>query len=1071
MKNRSFAKICLSLTLMCLSALLFPARTEAQQAKGKTVRITGQVTDNQKNPLPGVTIVVVGTPQGTTTDVKGMFNITARVRDSLSFSYIGYQTRKIAVTDRTRYEVVLEVAATEMDEVVVVGYDVVRRKDLTGSVAAVRSEEIMKTGTVDFTRALQGRVAGVKVTTQSGEAGAGVDITIRGTNSLNAGTAPLYVIDGMQIDINSNEFAHSSVGGQTTYNPLASINPSDIASIDILKDASATAIYGARGANGVIIVTTKSGSSSKTDVSFNTYFGINRIAKTYDMLDGQGYVNYKFARGGSDMDVWGKDYGEGLVPRDVAKEGLGTYNWQDEMTRTGFMQNYDVSVNSVVKKTRISASLGYFDQKATINDNTFDRLSARLKLDQELGKKVNAGVSMTYGRVDTQGAISSGGTSGTSGYTGIVQLMYTERPVALYTPGEIAGEFANGYTPLSSMTSSETYKRTLFDRLLGNAYIQYRPIGDLTLRVNASLSNTYSKMSEFYSSKSRWGYSTDGRAGIQNINSTGYTVTATANYAKRINKVHRLTALLGAEINGYHYESSSMRVDQFDDQRTGVFDIGKGQIPQKPSSNVTQTNRASAFGRINYDYKGKYYVTANLRVDASSNFAKDARVGYFPSMALAWRVSEERFLKGAGAIDNLKIRASAGVTGNDRITAYSYPSVLGSTYYGENGAANFGLYTASSGNPGLKWETTYQYDLGLDLDLLKNRISLVADIYLKDTRDMLYNANVPAQSGFSRQWRNMGRMTNRGFELTLTTRNIVTKNFTWTTTLNFDTNKTQVISLGGEQFFPVSLNYGAFTDVGRVIVGEPIGLVYGYRYDGNYQVGDFVWTDKATGAQIDPSTITSENISRYNYTLKEGVVSYKGVTVAPGDRKYKDLTGEGTIDPNDREVIGDTNPKFNFGFGSQFTYKNFELGFFLDGSYGGKILNAFRRMIEGGANNYTNNMLAKVWENRWSPENPTDTYPGIMNKLDQQTSSYYVEDGSYLRIKNINIGYTFGRKYFGRTGIGSLKIYAILDNIYTFTNYSGLDPEVRSYEKFLRGMDQSAYPRTRNYMIGLTLTF
>lgn len=431
-------------------------------------------------------------------------------------------------------------------------------------------------------------------------------------------------------------------------------------------------------------------------------------------------------------------------------------------------------------------------------------------------------------------------------------------------------------------------------------------------------------------------------------------------------------------------------------------------------------------------------------------------------------------MKEVKAISNFKIRASAGITGNDRITSYSYLSQMGSGYYASNGGLNYGMAITISGNPELKWETTYQYDVGLDLDLFKSRISLTADYYLKDTRDMLYNASIPSQSGYSTQWRNLGRMTNQGFEFTLTTQNFNRKKFGWTTTVNFDTNKTKLISLGGqERYFPVSQNYGSFSgqEIARVVVGEPIGVVYGYIWDGNYQLSDFDWTDPNTGTAVDPSVITSENMSRFKYTLKKDVPSFEGKTVAPGDRKYRDLTGEGVVNTNDRTAIGDTNPLFNFGINNEFRIGNLDVGVFIDGSYGGKILNAFRRQLEPSLNNNINNLSTEAWKGRWTPENGSNVYARLLNQTDQQVSTYYVEDSSYLRIKNLNVGYTFGKKYFGRSGISKLRVYLLVDNVYTFTKYSGLDPEVRSYEKFLRALDQTSYPRTRNYMAGVNITF
>ena len=1067
MKRISVYYCMLFITLLCMGVSNLQAQT--------TRKITGMVLDAYDEPVIGVTITVTGASKGTITGVDGSFTLNAKKGDVLTFSYIGYKKKEITVTDANTYRVVLEEDRVTMDEVVVIGYTSAKRSDLTGSISSVKSEALMKKGSATFAEALQGRIAGVKVTTQSGEPGSGVDITIRGANSLNAGTSPLYIIDGMQIDINEGEIASSSVGGQGTYNPLSSINPNDIASIDVLKDASSTAIYGARGANGVIIITTKNATSSKTDINLNISYTASNVNKTFDMLEAQGFVDYKFNRA-TDKDTWGRDYedGNGIVPVNVAREGLKTYNWQDEMTRTGFTQNYDLSMNTIVNKnTRISASLGYYDQEGVIKGNGFKRYSLRLKADHQISKKLNVGMSTTLGRVDNNGAVSSGGTSGTGGYTGIVQMMYTERPVELYTPNELAADFAHGYAPLSSMTSSETYKRTKFDRVLGNAYIRYKPIEDLTLKLDGSFSSTNSKLTEFYSSKSRWGKGTDGRAGLENVNTLSYTATATADYNKTFNKVHRLDVLLGAEMNSYFSERMYMRVEEFEDQSTGAFDINKGKTVKSYTSNASKTNRASVFGRLNYNYKYRYYITTNMRIDGSSNFAKDARTGYFPSVALAWRASNEKFMKPLeNVISNLKLRASAGVTGNDRITAYSYLSVLNTPYYGSNGSLLFGQSVASPDNSNLKWETTYQYDLGLDLELFAGRISLTADIYLKDTRDMLYKANIPSQSGFPTIWRNLGRLENKGFEVSLNTRNIEKKNFTWSTSINFDTNKNKVKKLdNNEEFFPVSVNYGAFTDIGRVIVGEPIGLIYGYVWDGNYQINDFVWKNKISGEEVSPGNITSANMEEHSYTLREGVVAYQGLSVSPGDRKYKDFTDDNKIDPNDRQVIGDTNPKFNFGIGNDFTIGNFDISFFLNGSYGGKILNAFRRMIEPGMNNITNNLLRESWEKRWTPENASNTYPRFQNLLDQQVSTYFVEDGSYLRISNINVGYTFGKKYFKNTGISSIRVYAIANNLYTFTNYSGLDPEVYSYEKFLRGMDQSAYPRTRNFMFGVNMSF
>ena len=1065
-------KLCICI-LICL--LYGTSSVFAQTSSLRSIKINGVVLNQSGEALIGAALIIKGAQKGVITDIEGKFTIDAPVGSTLLISYIGYESQEILIRDKNDYRVILEEKSKSLDEVVVIGYGESQRKDLTGAISAIKSENLTKTGATDVFAALQGRVAGVQIKTSSGEAGAGMDIVIRGANSLNAGIYPLYVIDGMQIDINESEVATSSVGGQAKYNPLSSLNPNDIASIDILKDASATSIYGSRGANGVIIITTKSGAATnRTDISFNSTFGINEITKGHDMLDAQGYVNYKFSRGGSDQDIWGNDYGDGLVPKDIVAEGLNNYNWQNELTRPGITQNYDVSMNGQSNKTRFSTSLGYMNQKGVILSNNFDRYSGRLKLDHDISKKVSTGGSLTLGRTNSYGAISSGSENGTSAFTGVVQLMYLERPVNLYTNTEMSDELAYGYTPLTSMVSNETYKKTKFDRLLGNAYVVYKPIPELNIRLSGSTSNTYSKMMEFYTTQSRWGRATEGRAAVNSINTDGYTVSLTTSYSKTFAKKHKINAMIGGELNSYHYESSYMRSDMFEDQSTGVFDISKGQIIQTPSTNISQTNRMSAFGRLTYDYAGRYYASVNMRADASSNFGPLSRVGYFPSFSLAWRASDESFMRWAKDITNLKFRASIGTTGNDRIPAYRYMATMGTNQYAGGDDKIFGMAPNGSENPALKWESTRQYNLGVDLDLFKSRVSLIADYYNKDTRDMLYNANVAAHTGFAKQWQNIGRLSNKGVELTLVARNFIKKKFSWTTTINFDLNRNKVLELGGETFFPVTVRYGPFYDmpIGRVQIGESIGVIYGYVHDGNYQIDDFNWSDRTTREPVDASVITDENMSNYRYALKDDITKIKGITVAPGDRKYKNIDGEeNEIDVNDRTIIGNSSPKFNFGLNNEFKIGNIDFAFFLECSYGFDLLNSFKVMSEPGLNNLTNNITRDSWENRWSVSNPSNKYSRVLNQTNNWASSYFVEDGSFVRLKNVNVGYNFSKRILNKINISSLRVFVNLDNVFLLTNYSGLDPDVRSPEVFLRGLDQTSYPRTRNYAFGINVNF
>jgi TonB-linked SusC/RagA family outer membrane protein len=1044
-----------------------PPETLAQNQ----LNIRGKITDQGGAPLPGVTVVVKGTTLGTVTGTDGNY-VLAKIPDNatLVFSFVGMKTQEISVDRKTIINIVMQEEAIGLEEVIAIGYGTVKRKDLTGSVSSIKSEELVKSGAMDFSSAMQGRLPGVKINTQSGEAGSSVQVTIRGANSIHAGTEPLYVIDGMQIDVNQSEVATSGVGGSTRHNPLASINPNDIESIDVLKDASATAIYGSRGANGVILVTTKSGTSlNRTDINFDMNIGLNKNTKRIRMLNAQDFVNYKFLRGeidGYGMDTDGDEVYD--VPLDASQ--YEQYDWQDIMIRNGVTQNYNISANSIIRKTKIAASLDYFDQKGIILSNKFQRFTGRLKIDHEVNSKLAYGMTVNFGRNINDGAMSSGG-SGTGGYTGLVQLIYTERPVKLYTETEGTELYPNGYTNLYTMATDEAYKYIVFSRLLGNAYVDYKLIPDLKLHLSASGNLSLSKLQEYYSSKSLWGRSYGGYGSIKNVNTDGYTLTGTVNYNKLFNKKHRINALVGVEMNGYHFENSNITARSFTDETTGVFDISKGSSYDLPTSNVTTVIRESLFFRVSYDYRSKYYATVNFRQDASSNFPENSRIGYFPSLSLAWRMSGEKFLSGLPWLNNLKFRASAGASGNDRISTYGALARMSTAYYGSDGTSLQGLVPSASENPKLKWETTYQYDLGLDLDLFKSRISFTGDVYYKDTRDMLFQTNVPAQIGFDTQWQNIGRLSNKGFELLLITRNIEKKDFSWVTSFSFDLNRNKVKSLGDVEYLPVSISNGFFVaDVARVIKGKPIGTGYGYEFDGNYQLTDFDWTNKATGESVDPGVITSENINQYSAVLKEDVVSINSLSVKPGDRKYRNLNDDNTIDDKDRTVISHSAPKFNYGINSEFKFKNFDFSFFLEGVYGNEIMNVFKYQVE--SNNTLNmyNLTQDYFYNRWIPENPTNHYASLLSQANNFSSSYYVEDASFLRLKNVNLGYNFGKQLCKRWTIQSLRVYLTLENLFVITGYSGMDPDVLSTSSLFPGYDRLSYPRTRNYTLGISLT-
>jgi len=1055
--------------ILLLSGLLISANAVSQNKVTSTItdsqtsnHINGCVTNIDSNePLIGVSVRIKGSNIGTITDLKG--NFTLPVPSSftnkelvLSLSYIGFSSKEVKVGKLSNIDIKLKENVSNLDEVVVVGYGTVKKRDLTGSVSSVNSKVLTESKVNSFAEALQGKVAGVRVTSQSGEPGATVNIEIRGANSINAGTSPLYVIDGVPMDPSSNDVASSSVGGNTTSNPLATIAPEDIESIEILKDASSAAIYGARGANGVIIITTKSAKEgSKTTFNLNISDATQTVAKKTNMLNGQEYVNYRHELAPTDI-AWGTDTnGDGTI--DIAKDvsGYQSHNWQDELYRTGSIKKVNLSMQGSAKNTTYSGGLGYLDQAALVKNNDYKSYSGRFRLDTKASDKVDVGLSVNWGKTINTGVASSGG--GTGNWSGIIQSIYTFRPIILSTSTEDA---INNVSLSSIIDKDNVYKETDYSNLVGSVYLKYNILKNLSLKISGGGNTTGSKLSEFYSTYTLWGNTVNGRAGLTSIQTGSTNGTATLDYQTKVFKGHLLKLMGGFEVNTYKYESFSVSSTNFVDQSTGVFDISKGSAVALPQSNVYDVNRMSFFGRVNYDIMSKYLFTGTLRDDGSSNFGKGNRFALFPSMAFAWRINQESLLKDVDKISDMKLRLSYGQTGNDRITPYQSQAKLSSTYYSSNGGTTYGTSPSTAANPNLKWETTAQYNLGLDLGFFKQRLTLTADAYYKKTSDMLLNAQVAGETGFSTQWLNIGSMENKGVELTINTVNFDTKKFSWRTSFNMSLNRNKILSLGGTSSIPVIIQNGYMTNVGIVKEGQPLGTAYGYKWTGVYQISDFTWQNNS-----DPTIAYSSR----KFVLNTGVPSVAGVTVKPGDLKYKDLNGDGTVDSNDRTIISNSNPKFSGGFSNDFRYKNFTLSMFFEGVYGNQIFNGFKSTVEGNVDGY--NLTHEYWYNRWTPDNATNLYPAITNSSKNIASSYYVEDGSYLRFKTLSLAYSFDKKVLNFLHVSTLKFYGTIDNVCVWTNYSGLDPDIQSVSNLLRGFDRLSYPRAHTYIFGLEMTF
>ncbi len=1060
---KAFLKLILSVTVLLLCVPAF-----AQDM------VRGVVTDDMGEPLIGAGVTYEGTTVGVVTDLDGRYEIKRIVGGTLQFSSIGMETKTVTVSDQKEINTSLSQDKMVLEDAVVIGYGSLSRRDLTGSVSSIKSEDLLKSASGNVVSSLQGQVAGLSITSQSGEPGAGFNIKIRGNNSINAGTTPLFVIDGMQMDISSGEVATSSTTGSGSFDPLSFLNPNDIESIEVLKDATATAIYGSRGANGVVIITTKSGATGtdKTVVNFSAAVGVSNVPKYIKMLNPQEYMDYRFNRKDYGWTDYGQDTnGDGVV--DVVKDASDKefFDWQKLMYRTAVTQDYNLSVNAIAnKKTQLLFSLGYLDQDGLIINNDFKRYTGRIKLDHSINDKVKVGASVNYGRTISTGAVSSGG--GSLGNSGLIQQIYLKRPIEFYAESDT--DNMGSYSLIDCVTD-ETYRKTTYSRIAGNAYLNWTIIDGLDFRASISGNTSNSKGMEFYTNKSLWGYSKNGYGKITTVDTYGWNASATLTYKKTWNDAHNFDAMIGVEMNAYESENLIIGAYDFSDDSTGIFDISKGGIQEAPQETVQLGTRMSTFGRANYNYKQRYYVSFNMRADGSSKFMAGSRVGYFPSASLAWRLSEEEFMSEVDWLDQFKLRFSAGTSGNDRIANYAYMALMTTNYYSINGQEIMGMAPSSSANTKLKWETTMQYDLGLDISLFKNRIDLSADVYYKDTHDMLYRATLPAQTGYVEQWQNLGRVENKGIEVSLNTHNIQKRDFSWSTNITFDLSRNKVLDIGGIEYTSVNISHGVLAnDISRIIVGQPIGIGYGYVSDGNYQLNEFWAVDQYGNKMEAQKVVNSANYDNYKYVLKDGVVKINSVDVQPGDRKYKDIAGnDNEITAEDKTVISDSNPDFTMGMGNTFRYKGFELSFFFEGVYGRDIMNEFKLRSESGLSGSTqyNNLRNEAWHGRWTPENPSNTYSRLLNQTNTWVSDYYVEDGSYIRFKTLNFSYTFDSPKLRKAKISSIKLNFNADNLFVITKYSGMDPDVSTSNPLFTGFDRLSYPKARTFTFGVNLTF
>ncbi|MGQ7944369.1 SusC/RagA family TonB-linked outer membrane protein [Flavobacterium sp. WC2509] len=1044
-------------------------KTNNANSKVQKRRISGKITNQAGGqPLSGANILEKGTTNVAQSDYTGNFSLELSSENAvLVVTYIGFDKQEVKVNGRTTVNISLKESTGTLNDVVVVGYGTVKRKDITGSVASVSMTDIIKAPVRSFDEALAGRVAGVQVSSGDGQPGAGINIVIRGNNSVTQSNAPLYVIDGFPIEGMDNN----------------SLNPQDIETIDILKDASATAIYGARGANGVIVITTKKGKVGKPVFTFMNTTAIQQLNNKVQVMDPYEFVKMQIERDPTPIGAAPfKSPTQLYLPPGRTIDSYKTMegdDWQDKTLKSAFMNTYDLSVSGGTQKTKYFLSGNVVDQDGIVINSNYIRYQGRLTLDHQFSKKFKVGINTNYSYTNASGNVPSQNTGSYSNYT--MYSIWGYRPITGYGTSSIDPDTeltdpdinrSADYRVQPVINLENQLNERVTNNLIANGYLEYEFIPSLKLRVTGGIVDTKNTNNIFNNHLTSGGMagSVNGINGrIMRNNTQNLLNENTLTWSKTYNK-HSINTLGGFTMQKGTSENYGVIGNFLPNEEMGLdalqYDTPLEYQGVRPKVDNTHSvwTMASFLGRVNYNYDSRYLLTASMRADGSSKFSSKNHWGYFPSGAFSWRFKNEKFLKKNKTLSDGKFRASYGETGNNRVGDFDYLTKFNSPYdkgYVFNNEYVDGIVTSNLGNENLKWETTAQTNFGIDLGFFNQRITFVADVYKKETKDLLLKADLPASSGYLNASKNVGSMENKGLELTLNTVNVKTPTFSWSTSFNISFNENKITGLADNQTELKSNIYWdvAWQNVPYSIakVGEPIGQMYGYVYEGTYKTSMFDYD--ASGTPL----------------LKLGVPDNGNVRTAirPGDIKFKDINGDGKLTADDAGVIGHTLPKHVGGFTNNFTYKGFDLNVFFQWSYGNDLMNTNRILFEGGSNNANLNMFA-TYADRWNAGNPDSNIPrlGGTTAAIAGYSTRTIEDGSYIRLKTVSFGYNFDEKLVSKFKMKSLRLYTSAQNLITWTKYTGMDPEVSTYSSALvAGFDFSAYPRARTIAIGARASF
>ena len=1066
MKNKwQFSLLAFALFMIIPFLSLHAAVDDVQQSKV----VKGQITDESNEGVIGANVLVKGTTNGVITDIDGNYSISVSGNNAvLVISFIGYKTQEIKVGNQTTINVKLAEDSEVLDEVVVVGYGTVRKGDVTGAISSLKPDQNEAAKVVSIDNLLQGKIAGVNVGATVDTPGAASSVTIRGANSLRGDNQPLYVIDNIP-QASTGEFAASAFGDgdfQTAQNPLTSLNPQDIEDIQILKDASATAIYGSRGANGVILITTKKGKSGKPKVSLSANFTIANATKLKDMLNLEEYGRFRNEQLGEkaaqfffeNNEVRYIYSGGEYDPENPESYNVLTYhNWQKEIYQSAFSQNYSATINGGNDKTTYYVSASFKDINGIVYNTGLKQGDLRTNLSMDLSKSVKLNLALN-GSIKQNDMMSGGDTRG--GATGSVT--------------RTALDSAPYVAPSGEQNLSAEQKTTVWSWI--NDYDDittektFRASADLTWNIGAGFSyNARVGGDIFTQNRGRWfglqlfkGENDNGSLGLTNLEKNHYTVENIVNYNTKIKNIVDIAATVGVTYDDYGYLNKVTSARNFENHsfRTKGLHMAGTINEEQPIQKDYQL--LSYLGRLNLSFiEGRYLLTATFRADGTSKFVKSNRWAYFPSAALAWRMEQEDFIReNTPWIDQLKFRLGYGQTGNQSIdpynSFYNYKKTI--DYADANGNKELALAVSNLQNPELKWESTTSYNIGLDFAIFNNRLSGTLDWYYKRTDDLLIDRSVSFTTGFANILMNQGSLSNRGFEISLDADVIRSKDFTWNVSGNIGFNSSKIRKLGLPLAFYGNNQYSAYLGnsigdhfgVANIFIeGKAPGLFWGYKTDGIIQKGDDV-----------PQKSENKN-------------TIAGST-DPGNIKFVDSNGDGMITEDDKVSLGDPNPDFTYGFQTRLTYKDISLSASFNGVYGNDLLNSNLRYEAMPAKNSSNNIRKEVYANIWRADNPTNLYPGV-NSTNPSSAvlDRYIEDGSFLRCSDITLGYTMPKSIVSKIGFENINIFASVKNAFIITNYSGYDPEVNTFafDGLKRGVDMNSFPQSRSYIFGLSVTF